>query len=77
MFVSQDPIIEEEWTKSFQKEENFYSKNGEVVRAYQLAPGDVVELNATALGLSSEPVSYPVSVSATAYGSSTYAKVLN
>lgn len=77
LFVSQVPVIEEEWTKNFQKEENFYNKAGSVVRAYQLKPGDIVELNAAALDLSADPASYPVSVSATAYGSSTYAKALN
>lgn len=77
LFVSQVPVIEEEWTKNFTKEENFYSKDGTVVRAYQLAPGDIIELNAAALGLSDDPVSYPVNVSATAYGTSTYAKALN
>lgn len=77
LFVSQVPVIEEEWTKNFTKEENFYNKDGSVVRAYQLAPGDIIELNAAALGISADPASYPVNVSATAYGTSTYAKALN
>ena len=77
LFVSQVPVIAEEWTREFQKEENFYNKNGDTVRAYQLAPGDVIELNAAALGLVAAPVSYPVNVSATAYGTSTIAKALN
>ena len=70
-------MIEETWTNNFTKEENFYSKQGSVVRAYQLAPGDIIELNAAALDLAADPVSYPVNVSATAYGTSTYAKALN
>ena len=77
LFVSQVPVIAEEWTKDFQKEENFYNKNGETVRAYQLAPGDIIELNAAALGLVADPVSYPVNVSGATYGTSTYAKALN
>ena len=77
LFVSQVPVIEEEWTKNFLKEENFYNKNGETVRAYQLAPGDIIELNAAALGLVADPASYPVNVSAATYGTSTYAKALN
>lgn len=77
LFVSQVPMIEEEWTKNFQKEENFYNKNGAEVRAYQLAPGDIIELNRAALGLAADPVSYPVNVSGATYGTSTYAKALN
>lgn len=77
LFVSNVPLIDEEWTKEFQKEENFYNKAGTELRAYQLSHGDVIELNAAALGLVADPASYPVSVSATAYGTSTIAKVLN
>lgn len=77
LFISQVPMIEETWTKNFSKEENFVNANGSTVRAYQLAPGDIIELNAAALGLAADPVSYPVNVSATAYGTSTYAKALN
>ena len=77
LFVSQVPVIEEEWTKNFTKEENFYNKAGSEVRAYQLAPGDIIELNKAALGITADPASYPVNVSATTYGTSTYAKALN
>lgn len=77
LFVASVPLIEEQWTNSFQKEENFYNKANTEVRAYQLAPGDVIELNKAALGITADPASYPVSVSATAYGSSTIAKALN
>ena len=77
LFVSQVPMIAEQWTNNFQKEENFVNANGDTVRAYQLAPGDIIELNMAALDISADPVSYPVNVSATAYGSSTYAKALN
>ena len=71
------PVIDETFTKSFTKEENYYNKSGSTVRAYQLAPGDIIEMNAAALGLSADPVSYPVNVSAATYGTSTYAKALN
>ena len=77
LFISQVPMIEETWTKNFTKEENFVNANGSTVRAYQLAPGDIIELNKAALGITADPVSYPVNVSATAYGTSTYAKALN
>lgn len=76
LFVNQVPLIEEEWTNSFQKEENFYNPSGTAVRASQLAYGDTIELNAAALGLTQDPTSYPVAVTATAYGTSTMAKQL-
>lgn len=77
LFVSQVPVIEEEWTNAWQKEEYFTNASGSVVRAYQLAPGDIIELNKAALGIAADPVSYPVSVSAAAYSGSSYAKALN
>lgn len=77
LFVSNVPVIEEEWTRNFQKEENYFNPQGHEARAYQLAPGDVIELNKAALGITADPVSYPVNVSATAYGGSSYAKALN
>lgn len=77
LFVASVPLIEEQFTNSFQKEENFYNKAGSEVRAYQLAPGDIIELNKAALGITADPARYPVSVTATAYGTSTIAKVLN
>lgn len=77
LFVASVEMIEEEYNRSFQKAENFYNASGTEVRAYQLAPGDIIELNKAALGINADPVSYPVSVSATAYGTSTVAKALN
>lgn len=77
LFVSSVPLIAEEWTNEWKKEENFVNGANTEVRAYQLASGDIIELNAAALGLSADPASYPVSVSATAYGFSTVAKALN
>lgn len=74
LFVYEVPMIEEEWSKDFLDENNFYNKSGATVRAGQLAPGDVIELNAAALGLTTAPTSYPVAVTATAYG--TYSKQL-
>lgn len=77
LFVASDPVIAQEWTNEWQKEENFVNGANTEVRAYQLAHGDMIELNAAALGLSADPASYPVSVTATAYGSSSLAKALN
>ena len=45
LFVYNVPIIEEDWTNSFKKESNFYNEVGDVVRAYELAVGDVLEIS--------------------------------
>lgn len=45
LFVYNVPIIEEDWTNSFKKESNFYNAAGDVVRAYELAVGDVLEIS--------------------------------
>jgi len=45
LFVYNVPIIEEEWTNSFKKESNFYNAAGDVVRAYELAVGDILEIS--------------------------------
>lgn len=46
LFVYQVPMIEEEYNNSFLLEENFYNPADTVVRAYELAVGDVVEISA-------------------------------
>ena len=48
LFIYDAPVIAEDWTKEFQKEENFYNENGKTVRAYQLSKGDIIELSPTA-----------------------------
>lgn len=40
------PLIAEEFTRTFQKECNFYNAQGEIVRGYELAAGDIIELSA-------------------------------
>ena len=45
LFMCNVPIIEEDWTNSFKKESNFYNEAGDVVRGYELAVGDVVEIS--------------------------------
>lgn len=45
LFVYNVPMIAEEWTNKFKKESNFYNKSGEIVRAYELAEGDIVEIS--------------------------------
>jgi len=45
LFVYNVPIIEEDWTNSFKKESNFFNAAGDVVRAYELAVGDVLEIS--------------------------------
>lgn len=54
LFVYQVPMIAEEWTNSFKKESNFYNEAGDVVRAYDLVAGDIVEVSA--LGFTGTPV---------------------
>lgn len=39
------PMIAEEFTKAFQKESNYYNAEGEKVRGYELATGDILELS--------------------------------
>lgn len=46
LFVYEEPLIAEEYTNDFKKESNFYNEKGAVVRAYELAKGDVVEISA-------------------------------
>ena len=53
LFVAQAPINTEEFTEAFKKESAFYNVSGDVVRAYQLAPGDVVEISA--IGFAATP----------------------
>ena len=45
LFMCNVPAIEEDWTNSFKKESNFYNEAGDVVRGYELAVGDVVEIS--------------------------------
>lgn len=45
LLVYTQPFIAEEWTKTWQKESNFYNEAGETVRAYELAVGDVFEVS--------------------------------
>ena len=45
LFVYNVPVIEEEFTNNFKKESNFFNKAGDIVRAYELAPGDILEIS--------------------------------
>ena len=53
LFIYQVPMIEEEWTRTFQKESNFYNEAGDIVRGYEMAKGDIVEISA--LGFDGTP----------------------
>lgn len=53
LFIYQVPMIEEEFTRSFQKESNFYNEAGDIVRGYEMAKGDIVEVSA--LGFNGTP----------------------
>ena len=45
LFVYTVPIIAEDWTNNFKKESNFYNAQGDVMRCYELAVGDVLEIS--------------------------------
>lgn len=45
LFIYQQPITAEEWTNTFKLEKNFYNAKDDVVRAYELAKGDIVEVS--------------------------------
>ena len=46
LFVYQLPMIEETYSNTFKKESNYTNAPTQVVRAYELAVGDVVEISA-------------------------------
>ena len=53
LLIYQVPMIEEQFTRSFQKESNFYNEAGDIVRGYEMAAGDIIELSA--LGFDGTP----------------------
>ena len=46
LFVYMPAFIAEEWTKTLKDEKRFFNAAGDVVRGYDLAVGDVVEVSA-------------------------------
>ena len=44
-FIYQVPMIEEEYNRNFMKESNFFNKEGETVRCYDLAPLDIIAIS--------------------------------
>ena len=46
LFVYQVPMIEETYNNNFKKESNYTNAPKQVVRAYELAVGDIVEISA-------------------------------
>ena len=46
LFIYNVPMINEEYNNRFKKESNFYNAKDDVVRAYELAVGDVLEISA-------------------------------
>lgn len=53
LFVHNPVVIEEEYSKKFLTESNWYNAKGDVVRGYELAIGDVVEISD--LGFTEKP----------------------
>lgn len=76
LFVYQVPMIEETYNNKFKKESNYTNAPEQVVRAYQLAYGDVIEVSAE--GFSAEPASADskVTVSLQAINKAKFAKQL-
>lgn len=54
LFVYQVPVIAEEYNNTFKKISNFYNEAGDVVRAFSLVKGDLVEISAE--GFTGTPV---------------------
>ena len=52
-FVYNPPVVETEWTNDFKQEKNFYIKQGELMRAHELAKNDRFGLSAD--GFDGEP----------------------
>lgn len=50
LLLLQVPLIYEEYTTAMQAEYNFYNKRDDIVRAYELAVGDVFALSAEGIG---------------------------
>ena len=48
------PMIYEQYTTRMQEESNFYNATGDLMRCYELIPGDIFELSAE--GFAGEPV---------------------
>lgn len=48
LLVYNAPVIEEDYTKAFQMETNYYIPATEEARAYSLVEGDIIELSASA-----------------------------
>ena len=46
LFVYQVPMIEETYSNTFKKESNYTNAPTQVVRAYELAEGDIIEISA-------------------------------
>lgn len=45
LFVYDAVVIAEDWTREFQKEENFFNESGKTVKAYGLSKGDIFEIS--------------------------------
>lgn len=52
--VLTSPVIYEQYTKRMQDESNFYNEAGDLMRCYELVPGDIFELSAE--GFTDTPV---------------------
>lgn len=63
LMIYQVPMIEEEYNRNFTKEENYTNAPDQVVRAYELCYGDIIELSASAFA--TEPTAADSTVTVT------------
>lgn len=76
LFVYQVPMIEEEYNRNFMKESNYTNAPDQVVRAYELVYGDIIELSAEAFATEPSAADSTVTVSLQAIAGATYAMQL-
>lgn len=53
IMLYKEPVIAEEYNREFMDEENFFNESGDVVKGYELAVGDRIEVSV--LGFDAEP----------------------
>lgn len=76
LFVYQVPMIEEEYSNRFMLESNYTNAPDQVVRAYELCYGDIIELSAEAFATEPAKADSSVTVSLKTVAGATYAMQL-
>lgn len=76
LFVYHVPMIEEQYNRAFQMEDNYTNAPDQVVRSYQLAPGDIIELSEKAFASKPSKADSTVTVTLQTIASAKYAQQL-